>query len=206
MRLRLRRAGNLHVQHFQVQIPEQPQHIVQAGLVTVLHIEVHLRGVVQHPVLQLGQEHLRRQNQRRGEDAALVEPAAQAQAHNGRRPEARRRSEPLHPAAPGDDDGACADEANARHHLGSQPGHVRVVMEVQIKELAGEGRHGRPQADQDMGAEPRRPALVLPLQPDETAAHHRQQHPQRGGQHGHIPHTVKNRQQSPHLPQISSMV
>ena len=40
----------------------------------------------------------------------------------------------------------------------------------------------------------------------ETAAHHRQQHPQRGGQHGHIPHTVKNRQQSPHLPQISSMV
>ena len=108
-------------------------------------------------------------------------------------------------ADPYADDGAGADEANARHHLGPQPGHIGVVVQIQVQELAGEGGHGRPQADQDMGAEACGPALVLPLQPDETAAHHRQQHPQRGGQHGHIPHTVKNRQQRAHLPQISSM-
>ena len=96
--------------------------------------------------------------------AAAQRPAAVV------RPFTRRRRVTMMAPAP--------DEADAGHHLGAQAGHVGVIMEVQVQELAGEGGHGRPQADQDMGAESRRPAFVLPLQSDQAAADYRQQHPQ----------------------------
>ena len=128
-------------------LPELLEQRVHGLVVAVLHVEIDLRGVLQHPVLHPGEEELRNQNQEGGEKAPLIEAAAQGQADDGRRPEARRRGQTLHPLAAGDDDGARADEADARHHLGSQAGHVGVLAQDQVEVLAGQGGHGRAEAD-----------------------------------------------------------
>lgn len=92
----------------------------------------------------------------------------------------------------GDDDGAGADKADARHYLGAQPGHIRVIMHLEVEILTGQRGHGRPQADEDMGPKAGGPAFVLPLNADNAAADHRQQHPHGDREQRHVPQTVKN--------------
>ena len=50
-------------------LPELLEQHVHGLVVAVLHVEVDLRGVLQHPVLHPGEEELRNQNQEGGEEA-----------------------------------------------------------------------------------------------------------------------------------------
>ena len=69
---------------------------------------------------------------------------------------------------------------------------------------AGHGGDGRPQTDQDMGAEAGGPALLRPLDADHAAAQQRQRHPEDNAGQAHPPQKIQFVQ---HIPAsyISSM-
>ena len=81
-----------------------------------------------------------------------------------------------------------------RHALRAQTGHIRVVMQIKIEELAGKCGDRRTQANKNVGAEAGRAALVSPLDADETAAEDSQQHSCGDGGKRHVTQSIKNRQ------------
>ena len=95
---------------------------------------------------------------------------------------------------PGDNDGTGADEADTCHHLRAQTGHIRVVMQIKIEELAGKCGDCRTQANKNVGAEAGGAALISPLDADETAAEDSQQHSCGDGGKRHVTQSIKNRQ------------
>ena len=179
--------------------------MVQTLLPGKLHQQIHLRGAAGNPVLQPGEDQLRHQNQHRCHHSALVETAADGQAHNGNRPEARGGGQALDPLVPGHNDGTGTDKADSCNDLGAHPGDIRGHLHFQHNVFAGQGGHGGTDADQDMGAETGGTPLIFPLNTDDTAAEHSQQHPDQDRLNRQAPEFIQNWQHS-NLLYSSSMV
>ncbi len=82
-------------------------------------------------------------------------------------------------------DRSCPQKADAADHLSAQAAHIRPDHREDIplflhcvEILSQKHRQRRPQADQQIGPESRRPLFLLPLNPDQSAKEHRQQQPE----------------------------
>ena len=108
-----------------------------------------------------------------GENAALVEAAAEGEADDGRGPETGRRGQSLHALPLGNDDGARTDEADTRNNLCTEARHICKIVHIQIQILTRQRGDGRTDADEDVRAEAGRAALVRALDADDAAADER---------------------------------
>ena len=57
-------AGNLYFENGQFMLTEQIEHLIQAILIHVFHIQVNLRHIVQNAVFDAGKDQFRKQHQK----------------------------------------------------------------------------------------------------------------------------------------------
>ncbi len=89
------RARNLDVQHFNIAAAVELKHIIQTVLVLVFHIQIDLRHIFEHAVLDTREHKLGEHDEHGRENAALVEAAAKGEADDGRGPEPGGRGQAL---------------------------------------------------------------------------------------------------------------
>ena len=185
--------GDLQTDELDVVAAQKAQNPGHGRTVVIAQIQIHFQRASQDQPLQLGKEQLRNHDQGGESQTALDEAGTQGQPRDGGGPESGGCGQPLHPLVPGDNDGASADEADAGHHLGADPGHIRVIVQIQGQKLAGHDGDGGTQTNENMGAQSGGTAAIGALQTDDAAAQHRKAHPDGGGEHGQLPQGGENR-------------
>ena len=187
------RARNLDVQDFNIAAAVELKHIIQTVLALVFHIQIDLRHIFEHAVLDTREHKLGEHDEHGRENAALVEAAAKGEADDGRGPETSRRGQTLDALPLGNDDGARTDEADTRNNLCTEARHICKIVHIQIQILTRQRGDGRADADEDVRAEAGRAALVRALDTDNAAADERAGQTHEHGKRRHVAQAVKNR-------------
>ena len=175
--IRPARGELLYLPHGPADLVDEVDGVAQADVPLDLQVEGGAGGDLQEAVVH--HVHQQEDDDQGGvhQQGADVEAHPHRQAHAGGGPQGGRGGEALHLVAPGDDDGARPQKADAADHLGAEAGGVPHPV-AGVHKLAHQHGGGRPHAQQHVGPQAGGPLADPPLKADGPAKNHCQQQPE----------------------------